>query len=214
MDGSAPATKEELIVEAARKRFAYYGYDKVTMDEIANDVGLGKASLYYYFPTKEALFKTVTQREQWGFKARVDEILRSDLSSSDKLRRYAEQRVELFRIFHNLAKLTVEFSEFRPVIGDLFKEFARWETRTLQHILESGNSSGEFTIVNPPLTAKTLLHVVQGLRLRTLKHATDGPIGDKHIQELRAETTLIIELLLSGIVRPNTAAGTIERHRS
>ena len=38
--------KEKAILEAARKRFAYFGFSKITMDEIASDVALGKASLY------------------------------------------------------------------------------------------------------------------------------------------------------------------------
>ena len=42
--------KEKEILEAARSRFAHYGYSKVTMEEIALDVEMGKASLYYYFP--------------------------------------------------------------------------------------------------------------------------------------------------------------------
>jgi TetR/AcrR family transcriptional regulator len=36
-----------LILEAAQRQFARYGLSKVTMDEIAEEVGMGKASLYY-----------------------------------------------------------------------------------------------------------------------------------------------------------------------
>ncbi len=43
---------EALILESAQRQFAHYGFSKVTMDEIAQEVGMGKASLYYYFPDK------------------------------------------------------------------------------------------------------------------------------------------------------------------
>ena len=43
--------KEEVILRSAQRRFASFGYSKVTMDEIAEDIGMAKASLYYYFPT-------------------------------------------------------------------------------------------------------------------------------------------------------------------
>jgi len=56
--------KEELILNAAQRRFASYGYSKVTMDEIAEDVGMAKASLYYYFPTKEVIFRSIVLHEQ------------------------------------------------------------------------------------------------------------------------------------------------------
>lgn len=49
-------SKVVIILEAARKRFAHFGISKTTMNEIAADIGMSKASLYYYFPDKEKLF--------------------------------------------------------------------------------------------------------------------------------------------------------------
>ncbi len=59
--------KVNSILDAAMKRFGYYGLAKTTMSEIASDVGLSKASLYYYFADKDALFRAVVKREQDGF---------------------------------------------------------------------------------------------------------------------------------------------------
>ena len=67
MSEQLTSEKQAVILDAARKRFAYYGFSKVTMDEIAADVGLGKASLYYYFPTKEGLFVEVIKDEKSQF---------------------------------------------------------------------------------------------------------------------------------------------------
>ena len=41
------------------------------MTEIAGDIGLSKASLYYYFSTKEELFKEVVKQEHKTFLTRV-----------------------------------------------------------------------------------------------------------------------------------------------
>ncbi|HEY4784669.1 MAG TPA: helix-turn-helix domain-containing protein, partial [Bacteroidales bacterium] len=51
------AEKLEVILKAAQKRFGLYGLEKTTMKEIASDMGMSKAALYYYFPDKEGLFK-------------------------------------------------------------------------------------------------------------------------------------------------------------
>jgi AcrR family transcriptional regulator len=59
--------KEHLILDAAQNRFARFGFSKVTMDEIAEDVGMAKASLYYYYPSKEDVFRAVLRREQEQF---------------------------------------------------------------------------------------------------------------------------------------------------
>ena len=53
--------KQVLIVEAAIKRFAHFGVAKTTMSEIAADISLSKASLYYYFPDKLSLYGAVLQ---------------------------------------------------------------------------------------------------------------------------------------------------------
>lgn len=47
------------IIDAAKKRFFNYGYRKVTMDEIASDLGISKKTLYKYFSSKEAIARQV-----------------------------------------------------------------------------------------------------------------------------------------------------------
>ena len=207
--------KEDRIVEAARRRFAHYGYDKVTMDEIAGDIGLGKGSLYYYFPTKEALFTTVVRQEQTEFKARVEEIIADTSCSAEALRQYADQRVEYFRNFHTLAKLTLEsLALIKPAFGGLFKDFARWEKETLRAILDSGNSSGEFAVGNPGRVAEALLHVIQGLRWRRLNLAGGAPIEEPAFEELRHETRFVVDLLVTGIHHSPGYTRKPERHHS
>lgn len=44
------------ILRAAAKRFARHGLNKTTLDEIARDLRIGKATLYHYFDSKEQLF--------------------------------------------------------------------------------------------------------------------------------------------------------------
>ncbi len=68
-------SKEKIIIEAARNRFAHYGFSKVTMEEIALDVDMGKASLYYYFPTKEDLFRSVISQEINELQKNIEQIL-------------------------------------------------------------------------------------------------------------------------------------------
>lgn len=48
--------KRIQIIKAADKRFAKHGLNKTTLDEIARDLRIGKATLYHYFKSKEDLF--------------------------------------------------------------------------------------------------------------------------------------------------------------
>ncbi len=47
--------RENAIVDATNNLLAKKGYDLMTMDEVASEVGIAKASLYKHFPSKEAL---------------------------------------------------------------------------------------------------------------------------------------------------------------
>ncbi|RPD48842.1 TetR/AcrR family transcriptional regulator [Paracnuella aquatica] len=54
--------KTEHIIEAAIKRFAHFGVHKTTLTEIADDLGITKQALAYYFPDKQALLEAVEQK--------------------------------------------------------------------------------------------------------------------------------------------------------
>ena len=47
--------REEAIVTAVNRLLAEKGFDLMTVDEVAAEVGIAKASLYKHFPSKEAL---------------------------------------------------------------------------------------------------------------------------------------------------------------
>lgn len=49
--------KKEQIIQSARKLFTKYGFKKVSMNEIAEDAGVTKKTIYSYFIDKEDLLK-------------------------------------------------------------------------------------------------------------------------------------------------------------
>ncbi|PWB83158.1 MAG: TetR/AcrR family transcriptional regulator [Methylocystaceae bacterium] len=59
----APGRKECQILSAARVHFLEQGFSETSMDAIARSAGVSKATLYAYFPSKEALFHHLVQIE-------------------------------------------------------------------------------------------------------------------------------------------------------
>lgn len=53
-------TIRKRILETAKEFFLEFGYKKVTMDEIADSLGMSKKTLYQYFPSKYELLSAVT----------------------------------------------------------------------------------------------------------------------------------------------------------
>ena len=48
--------RKTQIIKAAVKRFARHGLNKTTLDEVARDLRIGKATIYHYFKSKDELF--------------------------------------------------------------------------------------------------------------------------------------------------------------
>jgi len=57
-----PLNARERVLIAAEALFRQRGYNVVTMRDIAEEVGIRQASLYYHFPSKEQLFITVIEQ--------------------------------------------------------------------------------------------------------------------------------------------------------
>ncbi len=67
---------DQIILEAARRVFQRSGYGGARMQEIANEAGINKASLHYYYRSKEKLFQTVYRQDIKVFLVPLVGILR------------------------------------------------------------------------------------------------------------------------------------------
>jgi AcrR family transcriptional regulator len=65
------------IVESARDQFFRHGFDRVTMDEIARELGMSKKTLYRCFPDKTELIRSVARLTMEGFAAPMRELTRN-----------------------------------------------------------------------------------------------------------------------------------------
>ena len=68
----ARATRQ-TIIDAMQRLIAEKGYDQVTVDDIAAACGIGRGTLYHYFPGKDAIFGYIERERFDGIPARVAE---------------------------------------------------------------------------------------------------------------------------------------------
>jgi AcrR family transcriptional regulator len=117
--------KVQQIIDVAQKRFGVYGLEKTSMRELAEDLNLSKASLYYYFPDKESIYKAVFEKEQDEFIGKISERILNIEEPELLLREYAVTRLSYFRTLLNLSRLRLEaYSDLKPVFKEsiiLFK---------------------------------------------------------------------------------------------
>jgi len=85
---------EEVILQSAREIFYKKGLSGARMQEIADQAGINKAMLHYYFKTKEQLFNKVFSDALQIFSGKVAEILNGELSFEEKIRTYVNHTVD------------------------------------------------------------------------------------------------------------------------
>jgi TetR/AcrR family transcriptional regulator len=78
-------TTEEKILEAARKVFVRKGMSGARMQEIADEAGINKALLHYYFRNKEMLFDTIFRQAAQKLFPQLSIIFESDMGLFDKI---------------------------------------------------------------------------------------------------------------------------------
>src|SRR5206468_10029474 len=67
----------QRIVEAARAHFFSHGFRSVTMDDLAEELGISKKTLYAHFPGKIQLLEAVLEDKFAGVEAKLNEITRA-----------------------------------------------------------------------------------------------------------------------------------------
>ncbi|WP_010172687.1 TetR/AcrR family transcriptional regulator [Bacillus coahuilensis] len=78
--------KRQQILEAATKLFAMNGYTATSMQQIADEIGISKGSVYFYFPSKEDLIISIYEHyQQIVFERSFVVSLQKELSTEEKL---------------------------------------------------------------------------------------------------------------------------------
>ena len=126
------------IIKAAAKRFARHGLLKTTLDEVARDIRIGKATIYHYFDSKDDLYFATLKWECENFIEQVKLILEKDSDSlKQKLNDYFGQK----EIVSENNKLIHEaiLNLFNEKSFDKEKEILNWlitkEAELIKHFL-------------------------------------------------------------------------------
>jgi AcrR family transcriptional regulator len=196
--------KEEEIILSAQKRFALFGYDKTTMQEIANDLNMSKGSLYYYFPDKENLYIAIIIKEQKVFIDSINLKLKSTSSPNRMLVEYVTTRLSLFRDLINLSRSRMDdFVGVHSQIKETLENLRIQEMEAIKEILRKGNENKIYSISNLDDIVGLFLELLKGLRMAQLKGMSIYYIEEKEYELLLNKSVLFVEIFLKGIEARN-----------
>ena len=200
MEMDKEKSRPELIILTAQKRFGIYGLQKTSMQEIANDLGLSKASLYYYFPDKETLYRAVIEKEQKEFLHMISEKTSKMKDPGKLLLEYVTARLDYFRTLLNLSSLRFEeFSYLKPIIRDLLDNFRENEKAILSGILKNGIETGDFAEMDTDETAYLFLDLLKGLRVSLITSKNLMTLEPEEFDRLNNRTLAFTRIFIKGI---------------
>ena len=158
MAARAGVTREDEIRAAAFRIFREKGYHGTSMQDIADEVGLLKGSLYHYIPSKEALLGRLFEGALETPLATLSEIAKRDATASERIREMV--KTYALAVVSNLDAVGVFLREWRELPAKelaVVRERRRAMRRLFERVIEEGIRTGEFTRGDAKLATLAIL---------------------------------------------------------
>jgi TetR/AcrR family transcriptional regulator, cholesterol catabolism regulator len=186
-------TARQQIVEAARAHFFSHGFCSVTTDDLAEEVGISKKTLYAHFPSKMALLEAVLDNKFATVEAKLNEIARKyphDFPAA------LEELLAGTR--HELDEIKPPFvRDMRQKAPHVFKMFERRRANLIEHffgkLFVEGQRSG---MVRKDLPARVMIEI--------LLAAVQAIVNPTKVEELgltpRTAFAAVVNVILEGVI--------------
>jgi AcrR family transcriptional regulator len=188
----------DLILDAADRLLARYGYRKMTIDDLAREVGIGKGTVYLHFKSKEEVALSRIDRVIDRLKTELGHLAQSDQEPVARLRSMLILRV-LYRfdsVQHYTESINQVMAAIRPSLLERRKHYFESEARIIAAVLTEGRRNGDFFFKDAMATARTLLTATNSLLPYSL---SPRELGAR--DSLEEQTARIVDLLIGGLRR-------------
>lgn len=158
--------RQELILNGALTVFKEKGLEGAKIDEIARVAGFGKATLYYYFTSKEEIFSALLLSGWRSLWRELEEIARGDDSPRTLFIAMLKKIVELVNTdrprYEFLFQAPKSFTQEENERSD-WKVYQNRLYKVLMELIEQGIKAGEFPRMEPRLIMKAMGGLFHGL---------------------------------------------------
>ncbi len=197
---------EAAIITAAETVFAEYGYRGATTSLIAERAGIPKANLHYYFPTKEALYRTVVDNIFTIWLDAANSFDDCD-DPAEALTRYIQTKMDISRDHPMGSKVWAnEILHKAPVIHDYLETTLREWTDSRVAVIQRWIDEGRIAPTNPEyllymIWATTQHYADFNHQIETLNGGQ--ALSDQQFEEAKAQ---VVGTILKGIgISPEAA---------
>lgn len=186
----------EALLDATDRLLASKGYQKMTIDDLAREVGIGKGSVYLHFTSKEEIALSHVDRIIERLVERLANIAKREISSEEKLRQMLLLRVlhRFDSVQHYTQSLNDLLSALRPKLLARRENYFKDEAEIFAGVIEEGQAKVFFLTTNARETAEVFLLATNSLLPFSL---TAQELGERH--EIEEKTLRIANLLIKAI---------------
>lgn len=156
--------KRQQILDGARRCFLAQGFDGASMNDIVNEAGVSKGTVYAYFPSKEKLFAAMVFEDKRRHAERAVVLGDETRPVAEVLHEVALRLVSQFKTPEALAyfRMVIAASAKFPEIGRSFYEAGpAYAIEKITAYLEARMNDGTLKRRNPRLTAMQFIDLVQ-----------------------------------------------------
>ena len=189
-----------IILDAVDRLLARYGYQKMTMEDIARDAGLAKGTLYAYFSSKEEMALATIDRTIGLLVEELRKIAHGPGTPAERLQHMLVHRI-LFLFDRTQEKshaLDDMYMALRPQYKAHRDRYVQSEAEVFAEVLAEGRQSGGFNVDDPLEVANEFILATSTLTPFSLSVRELGERG-----WIERKIHRISTLLIHGIARKN-----------
>jgi AcrR family transcriptional regulator len=186
----------EAILDATDRLLARYGYKKMTIDDVAQEVGIGKGTIYLHFSSKEELALSHIDRIVERLRERLRAIAAQDAPPDERLRQMLIERV-IFRfdsVQHYTQSLNDLLAALRPQLLARRKRYFAAEAELFAEVLNEGKRLKMLTVGDALATAELFLMATNSLLPYSL---STRELGER--DDIAEKVSRLADLLLTGV---------------
>jgi AcrR family transcriptional regulator len=188
----------DAILDATDSLLSRYGYKKMTIDDLAREVGIGKGSVYLHFTSKEEIVLSHIDRIIEQLKGKLSAIARSDEKPEQRLRKMLRTRVlhRFESVQHYTQNLNDLLAAIRPNFLARRESYFTEEARIFAAVIADGQQSGDFAEGEAAEIAESMILATNSLLPFNL---TVQELGSR--KDVESKIQRLAELLLQGLCR-------------
>lgn len=194
--------RRQQIMVAAKRVFSEKGFNKATMEDIAQEAELSPGTLYLYFKNKEELYASLSLRILQYLLLRVEHVIEEkDAGTEDKIKLLMDAMYDVYEfdpliiinMFHLQSSETLK--NLSPELLSEIKTLSRKSLGSIAKIFKDGVDDGLFIDHHPVALADTFWALFSGVVL----WLTSKKLIDKEKDYLKETLALAFEIFYRGI---------------